>query len=51
MAAKKDARNIEQGFPLGHRNVNCLQDEKAENDSSATKSESKGSLVSKPIKP
>jgi hypothetical protein len=37
---KKDASNIEQGFTLGHRNVNCLQDEKSEstNDTSANKS-------------
>jgi hypothetical protein len=28
---QKDARNIEQGFTLGHRNVNCLQDEKSKN--------------------
>jgi hypothetical protein len=33
--SRKDARNIEQGFALGQRNVNCLQDEKIEscNDS------------------
>jgi hypothetical protein len=36
---QKDARNIEQRFAPGHRNVNCLQDEKAEgyNDTTATK--------------
>jgi hypothetical protein len=27
--SKKDERNIEQSFALGHINVNCLQDEKA----------------------
>jgi hypothetical protein len=39
-ASQKDARNIEQGFALGHKNVNCLQDEKKEsgNDTSAIKS-------------
>jgi hypothetical protein len=26
--SQKDARNIEQDFALGHRNINCLQDEK-----------------------
>jgi hypothetical protein len=33
-------RNIEQGFAPGHRNINCLQDEKTEsgNDTSAIKS-------------
>jgi hypothetical protein len=36
---KKEARNIEQGFVLGHRNVNCLQDEKAENRSSIARNE------------
>jgi hypothetical protein len=24
--SQKDARNIQQSFTLGHRNVNCLQD-------------------------
>jgi hypothetical protein len=35
---QKDARNLEQCFAPGHRNVNCLQDEKAEgyNDTTAT---------------
>jgi hypothetical protein len=36
---KKDARNIEQGFAPGHRNVNCLQDEKAENRGSLSRNE------------
>jgi hypothetical protein len=27
---QKDARNIEQGFAPGHRNVNSLQNEKSE---------------------
>jgi hypothetical protein len=35
--SQKDARNIQQGFTLGHKNVNCLQDEKAENGSNTTK--------------
>jgi predicted hotdog family 3-hydroxylacyl-ACP dehydratase len=45
--SQKDARNIEQGFALGHRNVNYLQDEKIEscNDTSATKT--KESFASK----
>jgi ribonuclease HI len=33
---QKDARNIEQGFTPGHRNVNSLQDEKVEGCSEAT---------------
>jgi hypothetical protein len=38
--SQKDARNIEQGFVLGHRNINYLQNEKAEscNDTSTTRS-------------
>jgi hypothetical protein len=36
---QKEARNIEQGFTPGHRNVNCLQDEKAENRSSIARPE------------
>jgi hypothetical protein len=49
--SQKDARNIEQGSALGHRNMNCLQDKKVENYRSATKSISKGSLASRPIEP
>jgi hypothetical protein len=48
---QKDARNMEQGFDLGHRNVNCLQDEKAENGSSTAKRTNEGSFASKPIEP
>jgi hypothetical protein len=48
---QKDARNIEQGFTLGHRNVNCLQDEKAEDNSSRTGNENKGSFASSSIEP
>jgi hypothetical protein len=50
-SSQKDARNIEHGFALGHRNINCLQDKKADNCSTTAKSESKGSPASKPIKP
>jgi hypothetical protein len=46
---KKEARNIEQGFILGHRNVNCLQDEKVENRSSIARNENEGSSASRPI--
>jgi hypothetical protein len=48
---QKDVRNIEQGFTLGHRNVNCLQDEKAENGSSTTKSINEDTFASRPIEP
>jgi hypothetical protein len=47
--SQKDARNIEQGFTLGHRNVNCLQDEKAENGSGNVKNKNEGSFASRPI--
>jgi hypothetical protein len=46
-----DARNIEQGFAPGHRNVNCLQDEKAQGCSSITRKENEGSFASRPIEP
>jgi hypothetical protein len=46
---KKDARNIEQGFAPGHRNVNCLQDEKAEGSSSIARTEGEGTSASRPI--
>jgi hypothetical protein len=39
---QKDARNIEQAFAPGHRNVICLQDEKAE---SITKMEMRALLL------
>jgi hypothetical protein len=46
---QKEARNIEQGFTPGHRNVNCLQNEKAENCSSIARNENEGSSASRPI--
>jgi hypothetical protein len=46
---QKDARNVEQGFASGHRNVNCLQDEKAQGYSSTIRKESEGSFASRPI--
>jgi hypothetical protein len=49
--SQKDARNIEQSFTLGHRNVNCLQDEKAENGSGDIKSKSEDSFAGRPIDP
>jgi hypothetical protein len=49
--SQKDARNIEQCFTLGHRNINCLQDEKTENDSADVKSKSDGSFARRPIEP
>jgi hypothetical protein len=48
---KKEARNIEQGFTPGHRNVNCLQDEKEEERSSIARNESEGSFARRPIEP
>jgi hypothetical protein len=41
--SQKDARNIEQSFAPGHRNINCLQKEKAENCSSIAKNVNEGS--------
>jgi hypothetical protein len=49
--SQKDAKNIEQGFASCHRNVNCLQDEKAKNGSDNIKSKSEGSFTSRPIEP
>jgi hypothetical protein len=39
--SKKDARNIEQGFALRHRNINCLQEVegKGQQDPSTPKAE------------
>jgi hypothetical protein len=48
---QKEARNIDQGFALGHRNVNCLQDEKAENRSRIARNKNEGSSTSRPIEP
>jgi hypothetical protein len=48
---QKDVRNIEQGFVPGHRNMNCLHDEKVENYSSIVKNENEGRLTSKQIEP
>jgi hypothetical protein len=49
--SQKDARNIEQGFASGHRNVNCLEDEKAEKCDGDAKSKNEGSFASRPSKP
>jgi hypothetical protein len=46
--SQKEARNIKQGFTPGHRNVNCLQDEKAENNNSNIRNETQRQL-SKPV--
>jgi hypothetical protein len=48
---QKDARNIEQGFAPGHKNVNCLQDEKLDSCSSIAKNENEGSPASRPVEP
>jgi hypothetical protein len=49
--SQKEARNMEQGFTPGHRNVNCLQDEKAQNDSNTTKGMNEGTFNGRPIEP
>jgi hypothetical protein len=48
---KKEARSIEQCFTPGHRNVNCLQDQKAKNNSNIARNENEGSSTSRPIEP
>jgi hypothetical protein len=45
---QKDARNIEKDFAPGHRNVNCLQDEKSERANGASANKSKENFVDKP---
>jgi hypothetical protein len=49
--SQKDERNIEQDFSPGHKNANCLQDEKAENCNGNAKSKNEGSFASRSIKP
>jgi hypothetical protein len=49
--SQKDARNIEQSFALGHRNVNCLQYEKAVGCNDATTNKNEDSFASRPIEP
>jgi hypothetical protein len=46
--SQKDARNIEEGFAPGLRNVNCLQDEKSESVSGTSATKIKVSLADKP---
>jgi hypothetical protein len=48
---KKEARNIEQGFAPGHRNGNCLQDERTENCIGVAESKSEGNFTSRPMEP
>jgi hypothetical protein len=45
---QKDARNIEQDFTLGQRNVNCLQDEKSESTNDTTANKNKECFTDKP---
>jgi hypothetical protein len=47
--SQKDARNIEQGFASGQRDINCLQDEKIENGNVDVKRKSDDSFASRPI--
>jgi hypothetical protein len=44
---QKDARNIEEGFTLSHRNVNFLQDEKSDSTNDASANKSKESFADK----
>jgi hypothetical protein len=46
---QKDARNIEQGFAPSHRNVNCLQDGKTEDNTNITGKQNKGSFKCRPM--
>jgi hypothetical protein len=46
--SQKDARNIEQGFMPGHKNVNCLQDKEAKGSYDTNVAKSGASIVSKP---
>jgi hypothetical protein len=48
---QKELRNIEQGFTPGHKNVNCLQDENAENDSNIARNQNEGNSAGRPIEP
>jgi hypothetical protein len=45
----KDVRNIEKGFALGHRNVNCLQNEKSKSANDVSANKSKESFTDKPV--
>jgi hypothetical protein len=45
---QKVARNIEQGFVPGHKNVNCLQDKKSESSNDASANKNKESFTDKP---
>jgi hypothetical protein len=47
--SQKVARNIQQGFALGHRNVNYLQDEEAEGSSSSARKDCEANSASRPI--
>jgi hypothetical protein len=46
--SQKDIRNIEKGYAPGHRNVNCLQDEKSESANDASANKSKESFTDQP---
>jgi hypothetical protein len=45
---QKDARNIEQGFTPGHRNINCLQEEEAEGQQDTSTTKSEATIIVKP---
>jgi hypothetical protein len=45
--SQKDARNIELSFTSGHRNVNCLEDEKTKSHHDPRVAKSKASIASK----
>jgi hypothetical protein len=46
--SQKDTRNIEQGFALGHRNINCLQEVEGGGQQDPTTPKAKAAIGSKP---
>jgi hypothetical protein len=46
-SSQKDARNIEQGFTPGHRNVNCLQEAKGGGQQDSSMPEAEAGMRSK----
>jgi hypothetical protein len=49
--SQNDARNIEQGFAPGHKNINCLQDENTDNGSTDIERKSDDGFPSRPVEP
>jgi hypothetical protein len=46
--SQRDTRNIEQSFTPGHRNINCMQDEKIKDCYDKNASNSEATIASKP---